>query len=72
MPKLGISSEEADKLLAFLEWTSKVDNNGRPPKPILPRQQALEEKSLKKDKIYQSSNCSNCHMINGIGGNNGP
>ena len=28
MPTLGITSDEADKLLAFLDWISKVDTNG--------------------------------------------
>ena len=35
MPKLGITSDEADNLIAFLDWVSKVDTNGWPPKPIL-------------------------------------
>ena len=35
MPKLGITSDEADNLIAFLDWISKVDTNGWPPKPIL-------------------------------------
>ncbi|MDO8746122.1 MAG: c-type cytochrome, partial [Thermodesulfovibrionales bacterium] len=73
MPKLGISSEEADKLLAFLEWTSKVDTNGWPPKPILATAAGVGGKELTEgQKIYQSSICSNCHMINGIGGRTAP
>ena len=35
MPKFGITADEADKLLAFLDWSAKVDTNGWPPKPIL-------------------------------------
>ena len=31
----GSRRDEADKLLAFLDWISKVDTNGWPPKPIL-------------------------------------
>ena len=55
MPKLGISSEEADKLLAFLEWTSKVDTNGWPPKPIFAVAAGVGGKELTEgQKIYQS------------------
>lgn len=28
MPNLGILSEEADNLIALLDWISKVDTNG--------------------------------------------
>ena len=69
MPKLGISSEEADKLLAFLEWTSKVDTNGWPPKPILATAAGVGGQELSEgQKLYRSLGCSACHMMNGIGG----
>ncbi len=35
MPKFGITSEEADRLLAFFDWTAKVATKGWPPKPGL-------------------------------------
>ena len=35
MPTLGINDKEADDLMAFLDWMSKVDTNGWPPDPIL-------------------------------------
>lgn len=73
MPKLGISSEEADKLIAFLAWISKVDTNGWPPKPILATAAGVAVKELTSgQRLYQSLGCSNCHMINGIGGTTGP
>jgi nitric oxide reductase subunit C len=73
MPKLGITSEEADHLIAFLEWTSKVDTNGWPPKPILATAAGVAGKELSAgQKIYQSQGCSGCHMIGGIGGTTGP
>jgi nitric oxide reductase subunit C len=73
MPKLGISSEEADDLIAFLEWTSKVDTNGWPPKPILASAAGVAVKELSEgQKLYQALGCSSCHMINGIGGTTGP
>lgn len=73
MPKLGISADEADKLIAFLDWISKVDTNGWPPKPILAAAAGVAVKELTAgQKVYQSQNCANCHMINGIGGTTGP
>ncbi len=73
MPKLGISSDEADKLMAFLTWVSKVDTNGWPPKPILATAAGVAGRELTQgQRIYQSLGCSGCHIINGIGGTSGP
>lgn len=35
MPKQNLSEEEITDLIAFLDWVSKVDNQGWPPRPIL-------------------------------------
>ena len=35
MPKQNLADEEIDQLIAFLDWVSKVDNQGWPPRPIL-------------------------------------
>lgn len=35
MPRQNLSDEEITDLLAFLDWVSKVDNQGWPPRPIL-------------------------------------
>ena len=35
MPKQNLSEQEIDDLIAFLDWVSKVDNQGWPPRPIL-------------------------------------
>lgn len=35
MPKQDLSEEEITDLIAFLDWVSKVDNQGWPPRPIL-------------------------------------
>jgi nitric oxide reductase subunit C len=73
MPKLGLSAEEADKLVAFLTWISKVDTNGWPPKPILASAAGVGGRELSKgQQLYNSLGCSGCHMINGIGGTTGP
>ncbi len=73
MPKLGITSEEADNLLAFFDWVSKVNTNGWPPKPILATAAGVAGQELTAgQKVYRSLGCSGCHMINGIGGTTGP
>ncbi len=73
MPTLGITSDEADKLIAFLEWMSKVDTNDWPPKPILATATGVGGKELTAAQlVYQSQGCSNCHSIHGIGGASGP
>lgn len=35
MPKQNMSDVEITNLIAFLDWVSKIDNNGWPPRPIL-------------------------------------
>ncbi len=35
MPKQDLAESEIDDLIAFLDWVSKVDNQGWPPRPIL-------------------------------------
>jgi nitric oxide reductase subunit C len=35
MPKQNLSGDEIKNLIAFLDWVSKVDNQGWPPRPIL-------------------------------------
>ncbi len=73
MPKLGITSDEADNLLAFFDWIARVDTNGWPPKPILAVAAGVGGRELTAgQRIYQSLGCSNCHAINGIGGTSGP
>ena len=35
MPKQNLSDDEITDLIAFLDWVSKIDNQGWPPRPIL-------------------------------------
>lgn len=73
MPKLGLSSEEAEDMVTFLTWISKIDTNGWPPKPILAAAAGLAGKEQSRgQQIYQSQGCSGCHNIHGIGGTSGP
>ncbi|RJQ53893.1 MAG: cytochrome c [Nitrospiraceae bacterium] len=71
MPKLGLNEQEADDLIAFLDWTSKVDTNDWPPKPILAS--AIAGKAASAGQaLFQKHDCSACHQIQGIGGAAGP
>ena len=73
MPKLGLTADEADKLIVFLEWIAKVDTNGWPPKPILAAAAGVAGRDLSPGQLlYQNQGCSACHTINGIGGTSGP
>jgi len=71
MPVLGLSAEETDNYLAFLEWTSKVDTNGWPPKPIL-AQTIASASAGSGQALYRNNDCAACHQIGGIGGTAGP
>ncbi|RJQ20274.1 MAG: cytochrome c [Nitrospiraceae bacterium] len=71
MPKLGLSEEEADNLIAFLEWTSKVDTNDWPPKPVLAAAAAAGTASTGQ-MLFRKNDCAACHQIAGLGGTAGP
>lgn len=71
MPKLGLSEEEANNLIAFLDWMSKVDTNGWPPEPILAGA-AMGKAGTPGQVLFQKNECSACHQIHGLGGTAGP
>ena len=54
MPKLGLTSREADDLVAFLTWISKIDTNGWPPKPMLALRRESAGKNRPGDSRYTS------------------
>ncbi len=71
MPKLGLTEKEADNLMTFLDWMSKVDTNDWPPKPILAV--AISGRTASAGQVfYQKNECSECHQIMGIGATAGP
>ena len=73
MPTLGINDKEADDLMAFLDWMSKVDTNDWPPKPILGDLASTgKDTSAWERLLFQQEDCVACHQINGIGGVSGP
>lgn len=69
MPVLGITTEEAVKLVAFLDWVSGVDTNGWPPEPVLASMRKARSEGV---SAYERNGCSACHMIGGVGGTSGP
>ncbi|UCG79241.1 MAG: c-type cytochrome [Nitrospirota bacterium] len=69
MPDLGITDEEAGKIVAFLDWVSKVDTNGWPPEPVLAE---MIKARTGGSSIYAKYGCSACHTIRGVGGTSGP
>lgn len=71
MPVLGITEEEADNLIAFLDWTSKVDTNDWPPEPIL-AVSVMGKAAGPGQALFQKYDCAACHQIRGIGGVAGP
>lgn len=71
MPVLGITEKEADDLLAFLDWISKVDTNGWPPAPILAAAR-MDKSGSPGQMLFHKHDCAACHQIGGIGGVAGP
>ncbi len=69
MPVLGITEDEADKIVTFLDWVSTIDTNGWPPEPVLA---AYRIPQIPGAAVYHNNECSACHMIGGIGGTSGP
>jgi len=69
MPVLGISEAEAEKIVAFLDWTSRVDTNGWPPEPVLAGMRTATSGGI---ALFQKHGCTACHLIKGIGGTAGP
>jgi nitric oxide reductase subunit C len=73
MPNLGVTEEEADQLVAFLEWTGNIDNNDWPPQDSRDRQQnRLRAAGLSQGAAAYSQFCMGCHSLDGQGGNIGP
>ena len=66
MPDQHLDRDQIDGLVAFLQWTSKIDTNNWPPAPIGARVSAGQ--SLSAGAILmQQKGCLSCHMINGNG-----
>lgn len=71
MPVLGVTSKEADDLIAFLDWIAQVDTNGWPPAPILAAARMGKDAGPGQALFYKHD-CAACHQLGGIGGVSGP
>jgi nitric oxide reductase subunit C len=77
MVNYHFKDEEIADLVAFFEWSGKVDLNGFPAKPVLTIAQAVapEKKSahagVPQPAVF-SQLCSACHSLGGVGGAVGP
>ena len=64
MPLFPMSGREAESLVAFLRWTSKIDTNGWPPQPL--RAQAdrpVPAPTSPGATLFASNGCTACHSI---------
>jgi len=76
MPDLDVTDEQTDQLIAFLDWTSKIDNHDWPPQDK-PRSASTEQRGLAALGLSEGANvfkrsCMGCHSIEGSGGSSGP
>jgi nitric oxide reductase subunit C len=55
MPKQDLSDDEITDLVAFLDWVSKVDNQGWPPRPILVTGATIPGTDLSTAQLAQQS-----------------
>ena len=66
MPTFAMSGGEADSLVEFLRWTSKIDTNGWPPRPLraqaTPAIVAAPPVSPGRT-LFAANGCSGCHSI---------
>jgi len=69
MAGVKLTEQEAENMIALLNWVSGVDTNGWPPEPVM----SLNSESMDSGKnIFVSDGCAGCHAINGEGGTAGP
>lgn len=78
MVNYHFKDEEIADLVAFFEWSGKVDLNGFPAKPTMTISQAMapQQKSAHAAAVPQpqvfSQLCTACHALGGVGGAVGP
>jgi nitric oxide reductase subunit C len=58
MPRQNLSDQEIDDLIAFLDWVSKVDNQGWPPRPILVTGAAIPGTDLSAEQMASSGSAA--------------
>ncbi|MCL5263941.1 MAG: cytochrome c [Chloroflexi bacterium] len=68
MPNLGVSAKEADDLVAFFQWVSKIDTNGWPPKPLVSTSATASSGAASAGQmLVRQKGCLSCHRIDGQG-----
>lgn len=75
MPRLPLSDQELENLVAFLQWTSMIDTQGWPP-----QDQRLKAASAQAAAVgvspgamlFRAKGCFACHRLEGSGGRLGP
>lgn len=77
MPNLHVTEQEADDLVAFLEWTGNIDNHDWPPQDSEEAMSAAERRlsggvGLSRGAAAFREKCMSCHSIGGEGGSTGP
>ena len=66
MPQFAMSGPEAESLVEFLRWTSKINTNGWPPQPLraqTSRAVPAKAPSSPGATLFASNGCSACHSI---------
>ena len=75
MPRLSVTERELDDLVAFLRWTSEIDNHGWPPQDQTLRAGAGRAVALEVTPgaaLFQTKGCFACHRLHETGGGVGP
>ena len=74
MPTLGLSEQQIDDVIAFLEWVGGIDTQGWPPRPIrvsgVPTQLPGTETAAAADdavsrgrRAFDAAGCGACHSV---------
>jgi nitric oxide reductase subunit C len=75
MPHLGLTDKELEDLVAFLQWTSESNTQGRPPQDQKLRAETGRAVALGVSPgavLFQEKGCFGCHQLYGAGGEQGP
>jgi nitric oxide reductase subunit C len=75
MPRQNLSEQELDHLVAFLKWTSEIENNEWPPQDQRFRSAAGRAVAIGMSPgatLFREKGCFACHGLHGTGGDAGP
>jgi nitric oxide reductase subunit C len=75
MPRLPVTDQELTQLVAFLKWTSEIDNHDWPPQDAKVRRTAQAAVGLGVSPgatLFKDKGCFGCHRLNETGGTLGP